>query len=141
MNALSNQQTALLGEWLGERERELKASIQAHMGRLRETAPPGVGLVAGDPADLADRADDDVLRDNEQNAVLRELRELHAIEAQRARIAGDRAGVCIDCGDQVGFERLRAQPSAARCVDCQDSYENARHAAPPASGEASAHGA
>jgi DnaK suppressor protein len=31
--------------------------------------------------------------------------------------------VCIDCGGDVGVERLRAEPAAPRCIDCQRRHE------------------
>ena len=34
-------------------------------------------------------------------------------------------GDCIDCGNEIGFERLLAYPSAQRCVQCQGQYEKA----------------
>ena len=27
-------------------------------------------------------------------------------------------GYCIDCGEEIGFARLRAMPETVRCVDC-----------------------
>lgn len=30
---------------------------------------------------------------------------------------------CIDCGDEVGTQRLAAKPNAARCIDCQHLSE------------------
>jgi phage/conjugal plasmid C-4 type zinc finger TraR family protein len=34
-------------------------------------------------------------------------------------------GRCLDCGREIGAERLRALPSAVRCVRCQASWEQA----------------
>ena len=35
--------------------------------------------------------------------------------------AGD--GRCLDCGRDIGAERLAALPSATRCVSCQAGWE------------------
>ncbi len=32
-------------------------------------------------------------------------------------------GMCQDCGERIGDERLAALPSAARCVKCQVAWE------------------
>jgi RNA polymerase-binding transcription factor DksA len=32
-------------------------------------------------------------------------------------------GLCVDCGAGIGFERLHAEPEAARCVECQRRHE------------------
>ena len=38
--------------------------------------------------------------------------------------AGARAdGLCHDCGQSIGDERLAALPSAVRCVKCQAAWE------------------
>jgi DnaK suppressor protein len=34
-------------------------------------------------------------------------------------------GVCEDCGQDIGAERLAALPSSTRCVTCQASWEQA----------------
>ncbi len=121
MNRLTDEEIEILAELLNGRERALKSSIHEHIERLRESNPEGVSTPGGDPAD---QADSDVARDNENAAVVRELRELRNIEAQRSRMAAGDPGSCTSCGGAIGFERLRVQPSATRCVRCQDAYEH-----------------
>ena len=33
-------------------------------------------------------------------------------------------GECSDCGDNIAVARLKARPTASRCIDCQSEYEN-----------------
>jgi DnaK suppressor protein len=40
-----------------------------------------------------------------------------------ARIEMGGYGVCIDCGDDIAIERLRAYPTSIRCLSCQSKYE------------------
>ncbi len=54
-----------------------------------------------------------------------EEEERRILEALRA-IAGGTYGRCVDCGNQIPDERLRAVPEAIRCIDCQRRLE-ARH--------------
>ena len=49
--------------------------------------------------------------------------ELHDIEAARRRLDDGSYGLCVDCGAAIGFERLRAEPAAARCLECQARHE------------------
>ena len=35
-----------------------------------------------------------------------------------ARIASDRFGICIDCEEEIGLERMRIRPESVRCVSC-----------------------
>jgi RNA polymerase-binding transcription factor DksA len=53
----------------------------------------------------------------------RHAEELQAIEAARARMRDGTYGSCIDCGTEIGFERLRAYPTAERCIQDQERVE------------------
>jgi RNA polymerase-binding transcription factor DksA len=53
----------------------------------------------------------------------RDAEELRAIEAAWQRANDGTYGVCIDCGAEIGFERLHAEPEAARCLECQRRHE------------------
>jgi RNA polymerase-binding transcription factor DksA len=33
-------------------------------------------------------------------------------------------GRCADCGLEIPFERLKAEPAALRCIDCQRVHEH-----------------
>jgi RNA polymerase-binding transcription factor DksA len=61
--------------------------------------------------------------DLEQADVTRDLDEFRALEAARERLKGGEYGVCVDCGNDIGFERLKAFPAALRCVRCQERHE------------------
>jgi len=113
---------------ISERHRALTAAAREHVARSRNHEFPAV---AGAVGDLADQALADLIRDGDNAAVGRDVRDLREIEAARARIANDEYGVCIDCGQDIGFARLLAQPTATRCITCQDFYERT-HAAPGA---------
>jgi len=49
--------------------------------------------------------------------------DLDRIDAALARIADGTYGICIDCEDPIGLQRLRAYPSALRCAACQERFE------------------
>ena len=48
---------------------------------------------------------------------------LMAIVAAQHRLAKGDYGLCEDCGKEIGFARLEAQPAASRCVRCQETSE------------------
>ena len=55
-------------------------------------------------------------------AVANEIKRI--LERGRAASTGAVAdGVCHDCGETIGEERLAAVPSAVRCVRCQVEWE------------------
>jgi len=48
------------------------------------------------------------------------LAELADIDAARGRLADGTYGVCADCGRPIPVDRLRARPTATRCVACAE---------------------
>jgi phage/conjugal plasmid C-4 type zinc finger TraR family protein len=46
------------------------------------------------------------------------------LEQGRDEVPGSApGGLCQDCGEKIGDERLAALPSAVRCVRCQAAWE------------------
>jgi DnaK suppressor protein len=82
-----------------------------------------VELIGREPTDSGDRATGDALADLNLAIIDRHVREIRDIEATRARIEGGSFGACSDCGGDIGFERLRAYPTATRCFRCQRHHE------------------
>ena len=75
---------------------------------IEEHSIEGVDVTA-DPAEAADQS--------------RDFEELRSIDAARRRLDDGSYGICTDCGVDIGWERLRAEPEAARCIDCQRRHE------------------
>ncbi|MDE3170309.1 MAG: TraR/DksA family transcriptional regulator [Acidobacteriota bacterium] len=82
-----------------------------------------IELIDRAPADIGDQATGDALADLNLAIIDRHVREIRDIEASWARIANGSFGACIDCGGDIGFERLLAYPSAKRCYTCQQQHE------------------
>jgi RNA polymerase-binding protein DksA len=82
-----------------------------------------VELLGRVPGDSADESVADALADLSLGVIDRHIRELRDIEATRARLRQGQFGICIDCGDEIAFERLKAYPTAKRCVRCQGQHE------------------
>lgn len=55
-----------------------------------------------------------------------EIAELGAISRALSRLKEDRYGCCVDCGGQIAFDRLRAEPQAERCMPCAQRQERPR---------------
>ncbi len=58
----------------------------------------------------------------------RDIEELSDIAAAQARMRSGGYGECIDCGAEVGYERLQVWLTAKRCRDCQHDHERRRGA-------------
>ena len=81
------------------------------------------GALAGATHDSGDESVADLLADVGQAELNRDLAELRDLEVARMRLAGGSYGICTDCGVDIGYERLRANPAAVRCVACQTRFE------------------
>lgn len=44
--------------------------------------------------------------------------ELDEVDEAIARLKSGADGICVDCGRRIPAARLRARPTATRCVDC-----------------------
>jgi RNA polymerase-binding protein DksA len=117
---LDPEQLDRLRAVLTERHTALAAEIRDEVTRAREDT---FGNLAGEVTDRGEEAVADLLFDLDNAEVSRDLNELRAIEAALARVGAGSYGTCEDCGEEIAFERLRAQPAATRCVRCQQVHE------------------
>ena len=110
-----------------ELSRMVEARRDALLGELREdaarTRDQPYAEHAGPAPDSGDESVATLIADLEQADMTRDLDEFRALEAARDRIQHGGYGECIDCGNDIGYERLKAFPSAVRCVQCQDRHE------------------
>ena len=114
--ALDRQYAALLEEVRSEVEHSENQQYIELIGRM--------------PVDSADAAVGDVLADFNLGTIDRHVGEIRDIEAARARIKAGTFGTCIDCGGDIGFQRLGAHPVAKRCLACQATREKTYAHAP-----------
>jgi DnaK suppressor protein len=118
--ALTTQQVQELRHRLVERRRQLAAEIRGDAERARGEQ---YGELAGATHDTGDESVADLLADLDQAEMTRDLTELRDLEAARLRLSAGSYGVCADCGGEIGYERLRANPAALRCIACQTRHE------------------
>ncbi len=121
MSELNDQQVATLDRLLAKREQSLKYDVHEHIAQLRRI---GDAIESDAVGDLADQADIEHQREEENGAVVRDVRELRAIESAYERIARGEGGMCVDCHEAIDFSRLLAQPTALRCLPCQSAVEH-----------------
>jgi DnaK suppressor protein len=69
-----------------------------------------------DPTDGAEESAIDELRTLANDLGERERQLAHSIEDALRRMRSDSYGVCIDCGQEIPFDRLRAVPWTLRCA-------------------------
>jgi RNA polymerase-binding transcription factor DksA len=118
--ALTQQQIQELRHRILARRRQLAAEIRGDAERARgETYRE----LAGETHDTAEESVADLLADLDQAEMTRDLAELRDLEAARLRLADGSYGTCVDCKGEIGYERLRANPAALRCIRCQALHE------------------
>ena len=118
--ALTSQQIQELRRRILERRRALAVELRGDAERARGER---YGELAGATHDTGDESVADLLADIDQAEMTRDLTELRDLEAARLRLSAGTYGVCADCGGEIGFERLRVNPAALRCIACQTRHE------------------
>lgn len=126
---LSPEQTQELHATVERRRTELRAEIGQDLDRVRSDR---LEDLAGASPDAGDESVASLISDLNQADTSRDLSELRALDAAHERIADGSYGTCIECGGDIGLERLRANPAAERCIRCQTQYERT-HASPTGS--------
>ena len=119
---LTTGQRALLQADLELRQEELRRQLAVHQeGRTRVEHARDV--LAQDYDDAPQRAMD---REVDQALTEFDTQELGAIGRALQRVHDDDFGLCIDCGGEIPFDRLKIEPQALRCVTCESRRESAR---------------
>jgi len=120
MTGLTTQQTRQL-------ERNLQAQRSSVLTvaheELTHAAEQSYAEIAGEVPDFGDQATAASLTDYDNAIARRHVEVIKEIEDALVRIKGHRFGRCMECGTEIGFARLRAFPTARRCVPCQSLHE------------------
>src|SRR5205823_9423660 len=104
-----------------------RKSLQALLSRLRDETYEGIARYRQDqsqekessPGDEMDIARASAAVDTHANLIDRAENRLRLIDEALARVDNGTYGICADCGDEIGLERLKVLPFAVRCVDCE----------------------
>jgi len=110
-------------------KRELKLFKELLLDRrvelLRE-ATRSVDGMAGDKENFPDPTDRAALEFN-RNFMLRirdrERKLITKIDEALERIEDESYGLCEECEEQIGVERLKARPVTTLCIDCKAAQE------------------
>lgn len=119
--SLNKSQLSSLTKNLDRRYKDLVEEVRAELDTPQHQQY--VELIDHGPTDSADEAIGDVLADINLAIIDRHVREIRDIEAARGRLKDGSFGSCVDCGCEIGFERLQVHPTATRCLICQQQRE------------------
>jgi len=119
---LSQEQIHEFKRMLEQRRAELHEKI--HQELLKSDNEQYIAL-AGQVHDLGEQSVADLLVDVNLADIDRHINELREVEEALGRIAQGTYGICIDTGEPIELERLRAEPTAKRTKQAQEAYERA----------------
>jgi DnaK suppressor protein len=118
--ALTSAQNEELARRLDSLNEDVRQKIRGTSPQLAEQKHIDLSGMVYDPGDESVAR----LLEGLDHALLeRSLRELGEIEAARTRLANGDINRCLECGGEIGYERLRACPVATRCIRCQTQHE------------------
>ena len=82
-----------------------------------------IELLNREPGDSGDESLATTLVNFNLTMMDRQIEELRDVELAFQRLKEGEYGVCIDCGEEISFPRLKAYPTAKRCIQCQEKRE------------------
>jgi RNA polymerase-binding protein DksA len=121
MSALSPPQLEELTRKLDEASRLLMREVRDELQNVGDLHR--ADLLNNEPGDSGDESMASSLADLNVARLDRQIEDLRDIEAAFGRINRGEYGTCIDCGEDIGFSRLQAYPTAKRCIQCQETRE------------------
>jgi RNA polymerase-binding protein DksA len=122
MRYLTIEQRENLQQLLVSRAAVLREEIAS---ALRSSGEARAISLANHLDDIDDAAVADLESALDIASLERDVQELRAVEAAAVRLHTPDYGVCDDCGAEIPYARLDAQPTATRCVACQSRRERA----------------
>ena len=118
---LSDSELDLLASKLRDQHSELRAEVQEERAKVDTERDR---RSAREVQDRGDEANTDQWRETNAAMIDHHVDEISGIQAALSRVESGTYGLCVDCGEQIGFQRLQAYPSANRCLACQSKAES-----------------
>lgn len=87
------------------------------------------GAARFEPSEVRDRKDEATLAqtaDIDEAQERRDMEEIALVKAALHRLDTGTYGDCLECGAEIGLQRLLVQPAACRCAACQAAHEQPR---------------
>jgi DnaK suppressor protein len=104
-------------------ERQRAERLGAAHERLLGARQEHYAVLAGEGPDAADQASAEQLAAFENTMAQRHAAAVRHIDAALIRIEEHSFSYCVDCGENIGFQRLSVYPTATRCVHCQEHHD------------------
>ncbi|HSQ03838.1 MAG TPA: TraR/DksA family transcriptional regulator, partial [Burkholderiales bacterium] len=105
---LTEDQVADLETRLRERQQLLRAEVDQ---RLQQSSEQRLEDLAGPVGDAGDESVAHMITDLDLAAATRDVTELREVEQALTRLADGEYGICVHCGGEIEYERLKAYPT------------------------------
>lgn len=109
-----------LKEILSERKRRLWNEVRVE---IFDNLGPQNNSQYENPLDDGEQSLLDVIEDTGLSVADIRKEELTQLEEAERKLDEGSYGICEDCGEEIGTERMKIMPFAIYCVDCQANHE------------------
>lgn len=117
---LTQQELRELSRAIDHRYAELVQDARDDLLRAGRDDLPEQAPVVLDPAE---RSVNELLSALDTAGAHRHMHQVRALIDARNRMKHGTYGTCVDCGEDIGIQRLKAEPAALRCMDCQQIHD------------------
>ncbi|MFC1862758.1 TraR/DksA family transcriptional regulator [Thermodesulfobacteriota bacterium] len=102
-----------------------KAEVEKMIKEMRAYHRENKGSLFGDDCiEEVDRAGNEISNQTYYSLLERKTQELQRLEDLVRNISqNEEFGMCEDCEEEIGYERLMAMPDVTRCIECQRDFE------------------
>ncbi|MFQ5750643.1 MAG: TraR/DksA family transcriptional regulator [bacterium] len=111
---------------LEKREEIINGLGQLKNGEMSATLKDASGENSAYSFHMADVGTDNMEREKAFFFATKEGRFLYHIDQALERIEKNTYGLCQECGNPIGKERLEAVPHARLCITCKSNEENSK---------------
>ena len=108
---------------IDRRLREQRARLTVDVRSDLKESEQSYSELVGEVRDSGDESNAVLQADSEHAKRSRHADSLNEVDAALERIRDGSFGTCADCGGEISIERLRAYPTANRCIECQARFE------------------
>ena len=117
---MTKEQLKKIKEKLQYRYSELQEEVRSELDRSGDHRYINL---ASTLHDVGDNSVVDMLMELGATIIDRQVNEMQCIEVALKNLAEANFGVCIDCKEEISFDRIMAAPSSQRCITCQNRHE------------------
>ena len=120
MSHLSHEQLAELRQKIEAERNRLRQDIREELTR---TGDEQHAALAGEVHDAGEESVADMLTEINTAVLSNSIKALREVEAAQQRLLEGNYGCCAECGEDIPFARLQANPEAKLCIADQERYE------------------